>query len=83
MDVKNESIESWVETMMHTQTQMYAKIEFLEKRIKLLEDPKDLSFDNCPSCGNGILARNNNIAYTTHPAKYEYRCEECGYMEIK
>jgi uncharacterized membrane protein len=37
MDV--DSLDSLIDTLLMTQQQMYNKIEFLEKRIKLLEDP--------------------------------------------
>ncbi len=37
MDV--DSLDSLIDTLLMTQQQMYNKIEFLEKRIKLLEAP--------------------------------------------
>ena len=36
----------------------------------------------CPECGGG-MRRNEMIVLTTYPAKYEYQCDKCGYIDYQ
>lgn len=36
----------------------------------------------CPKCGGG-MCRNEMVVLTSYPAKYEYSCNKCGYVDYQ
>ena len=36
----------------------------------------------CPKCGGG-MCRHENVILTSNPSQYEYKCNQCGYIEYQ
>jgi len=94
LDKKVDALIDLVEAMAKTQQDMHGKVEFLEKRLNLVEkvnDYQDQEMDNfvlkgvriCRNCLEGEMRENpNGLMYTSHPPKYEYKCDKCDFVEI-
>jgi len=97
MDVTGKKVDALidlVEAMATTHQDMYNKVEFLEKRLNLVEkvnDYQDQEMDNfvlkgvrvCRSCCEGEMQPSNSgIMYPSDPPKYEYKCNKCDFVEI-